>query len=175
MSEANRFNIFTFLVIIITGFLLFTEVYERIDGTIARYTDIGKKEKALLTPDEYAMRLRELRTEKLHLTSWAKNNFITTQTNQASLFGYLYTHAKHSNVIIHSITPQESKTNGRATMVPFSMTISAKYHSAAKFINSIETESIPISITTTTLQAEKIGNPLLMVTVHGQARLLSEL
>lgn len=175
MSETNRYYIFSLLALVITGYLLFTEVYERIEGTVVQYSEVGEKEKALLTPEEFSLRKRELQIEKQNLAIWAKKNSISTQQHQGGLFGYLNSNAKQANVLVRSITPQETRTSGSATIIPFSMTFSAKYHSAAKFINSIETGSIPIVLTVTNIQAEKIGNAILTVTVTGQARLLAEL
>lgn len=163
------------LAVLVTVYLLFTEVYDRVEETIIQYAEVTEKEKALLTPEEFSLRKRELQIEKQHLTVWAKKNFIAVQQNQGGLFEYLNSNAKEHRVILRSVTPQETKTSGGATIIPFTMTFIANFHEAAKFINSIEMGTIPIRINSTVIQAEKIGSANLTVSISGQARLLSEL
>ena len=174
-TQTNKYILFSVLTVLIFTYLLFTEVYGRMEESVSQYNQVTSKEKTLLTPEEFALRNRELQIEKQELTSWAKKNYFAMQQNQWGLFEYLNSNAKRNRVVVQSVNPQESKSSGSAKIIPFTLNFTAKYHDAVKFMNNIEMGTIPIIITKSTLQSEIIGHSTLTVSIEGQARLLSEL
>jgi len=175
MPGIHKYVLYSIGCLLITLYILSTEIYDRIMTTVNQYVELQEKKATLLTPEEFLLHKRELQIEKKELTMAVKKNYSTAQQNQGGLFEYLNSNAKQCNVLVRSIVPAEAKASGSAKEISFTMNLSAKYHDAGKYFNNIETGAIPVLILKSEMKSEPIGNSQLDITLVGKARLLSEL
>ena len=174
MQSNKRYKYFTAVALCIFIYILGTEVLGRFEQSVEQYSELSAKQKTVLTPEEFTLRKRELNIEKEHLTLLAKEHQSLIKLNQGGVFEYLNLHAKNTGIVVKSIIPAEEKIVGRAKSIGFTMNFGGKYHNAAKFVNEIESGSIPININKILCSSDPIGNANLVVVIEGQARFLTE-
>jgi hypothetical protein len=175
MKLSKRYSIQICAVLLITLYVMSGEVYDRGAALAKKYLQIREKEQSIVAPEEFAARKRALLVEKKELTTMVRRTAYPSHETSGGLFEYLNVNAKLSNIIVRSIVPSEAKAAGSAKDIIFTITISAKYHDAAKFINNIENGAIPISINQAKFQSDPIGNTVLSVVIEAQAHIAGEL
>ena len=173
MNLSMKYVRLSVAVVLLFVVLIFSEVRSRIDAAAGALTELRTKEGSVLTPGEVLARKKALLIERERLLAVRKQRFPEKSQNEGSLFGYLASSASDRKIILAGFSPTGVLHKEGMTQLSFELSFNAGFHSAAAYLNAIETGPFPIEITGLSIVSDPPGNPALKVSLSGIARLLT--
>lgn len=171
MTEKKKYLFLIFAIVLISGYLVATEITQRWQQSLRFYSDTVRKEETILNPEallEKKVGLLARRRELVSLLAPESKEYEQTQTG---VFEFLNASAKQSQFQFQSIVPIELRGVGNTKVkeIGFKIEFLTSFHKACKFFNTIETGSLLVQITRASMHPLTTGKPLLRVTAEGTA------
>ncbi len=174
MTVQRRNHILAACTLLVTIYLLASEVYPRFVITVNEYSGAKLREKSLMTRDEFLLRKKKLQSEKQRLDKMRKEKYVGEGREEGALFSYLNSLAKKSGIVVASFSPARSGKPAKQDERAFSIAFSAPFHKTARYINEIETGVFPVRISNLEMISDPPGNARLKISIVASTRLLAE-
>lgn len=163
------------LVLISAAFIyvLSTEVAGRWEETFGLYDQVREKKKEMLNPDELKAKKSSLIDQNERLSSVLTKGVRTYNQNENGVFEYLNSNAKSNSVVFESLIPKESVNSAQSREFAFKVDFQASYHQLGRFVNAIETGSVPVNIVKMEIVTDPSKPSKLHVSSEGKAYLIA--
>ena len=169
----EKYAMLTGLAVLSFAYILATETLDRWKETAQLYSALQGKRGELLTPDQLRAKKTSLMAEDKALTSILSKGMSTYAQNHSGVFEYLNSNAKENGILFESIIPKEAVANGQMKEFAFKVDFDATYHQLGKFINAIETGTVPVSIVQLDMAPDPGRLTKLRVSAEGKAYMFS--
>jgi len=167
MTPVQKYRAFTPIVLLVSGYLLLTEGWDRWANVVQELNALGEKSSRIMTPEELAKHKLELHLElvSLHASlSKSSQGFDQSETGFVELVGES---AGKSGVMVKVLTPTKPEVeSGLAVTIE----LLGSFHRIAGFLNTIENS--PLAIRLDRLELERDTRTLLRVKMAMKATFL---
>ena len=174
MTVERRNHILAACTLLVTLYLLGSEVYPRFEVTVSEYSEARLREKSLVTRDEFLLRKKELQSEKQRLDKMREEKYVGEGREEGALFSYLNSLAKKSGIVVVSFSPARAGRSAKQDERAFSIAFNAPFHKTARYINEVETGVFPVRISSLEMFSDPPGNARLKISIVAATRLLAE-
>lgn len=172
VSAINKYRFLNSAIVAVFLYIAGIDGIDRWDATMRRYEGIKEKQAAILRPGEMAeKKLALLGEEKFLAASFHAGNDSYEQ-NQTGIFTFLTAKAMEAGIRIVSLIPSELPLQNQVKTIQFKLLCAGSYHEIAGFINRVETGSLTIAITRTSITGTPNQSGALMAEMEGEAAFL---
>lgn len=173
MIAKHKYNVLFFAVIVLFGYVLATDVWERTVESYAMSVELKRKGQTLLEPEQMVERKVMLLRRRMQLAHLLSNNIGTYTQSQTGVFEFLTTSAQHLGVSLESLIPLAAESRGLRE-VGFKLRVRSDFHKAARFVNTIENGPFGISLRKLDISSENQRRPLVVAAIEGVAFIMHQ-
>lgn len=171
MTSRLQYQLFIAATIVISLYVLGTEVLDRWKDLFQLHDDYLAKEQTLLEPADLAARKLTLLERKQALAKQLAARSQTYEQTQSGLMKFLNSQARACSFRFESLVPKELRSTARMKENGLTIDFQARYHQVGAFVNALETGPFPLEIDRADLTAKEPGGQLLQVRLEGRVAL----
>jgi len=143
MTQLQKYRAYTLIVLLGTGYLLFTEGWDRWTSLAQEVIALGQKSSRIMTPEELAEHKLELHSELASLRTSLSRSSQGFDQSEAGLVELVGESARRSDVRVEALTPTKPEGGGGLVMT---IELSGSFHRIAAFLNTIESAPLPVRL-----------------------------